>query len=105
MQALLKWFSCANLSATMKENSFDVIVRFKMKTYLEIKQIRAYSLTNLVGNIGGYMGLFLGYAILNFPSLISKLLNSISKMVLRYNTKSYGGVDQENSSNTDTFKI
>ena len=56
-----------------------------MKTYLEIKQIRAYSFPSLVGNVGGYMGLFLGYAILNFPALISKSLKSISKIKFKCN--------------------
>ena len=63
-------------------NSFVVVVSFQnLKRYLEIKQIRAYSFSSLVGNVGGYMGLFLGYAILNFPSLLLKLFNSTKNVI------------------------
>ena len=51
-----------------------------MKRYLEIKQTKAYTFTNLVGNVGGYIGLFLGYAILNTPSLASKLFNAVKTL-------------------------
>ena len=52
-----------------------------MKKYLEIKQIKAYTFTNLVGNVGGYIGLFLGYAILNTPKLGRKLFNVAKKTI------------------------
>ena len=51
-----------------------------MKRYLEVKQVRAYTFSNLVGNVGGYMGLFLGYAILNFSSLVFDAFDKIKKM-------------------------
>ena len=51
-----------------------------MKKYLEIKQTKAYTFTNLVGNVGGYIGLFLGYTILNAPKLASKLYHTAQKM-------------------------
>ena len=37
-------------------------------TYKEIKMIRAFDLSALVGNIGGFVGLFLGYAIIMLPA-------------------------------------
>lgn len=80
-------------------NLFAIQVNFKLKTYLEIKQIRSYSFPNLVGNIGGYMGLFLGYALLNFPALIIKLLKSISRIALKCNNAHNRRSDEENSSN------
>ena len=48
---------------------FDVVVSFRKKTYTEISQIRAYSLQSLVGNAGGYVGLFVGYSIAELPLL------------------------------------
>ena len=39
---------------------FEVMLEFQDGTYMEIRQIRAYSLQALVGDIGGYLGLFLG---------------------------------------------
>ena len=38
--------------------------------FKEIKQVRKYSVQSLVGNLGGYIGLFLGYALINIPSMI-----------------------------------
>ena len=39
---------------------FTFWVFYRQTTFREIKQIRAYDLENLYGNIGGYMGLFFG---------------------------------------------
>ena len=36
--------------------------------------MRAYTLDDLVGMIGGYLGLFLGYALVQIPLLLSILL-------------------------------
>ena len=37
-------------------------------TYKEVKMIRAFDLSALVGNVGGFVGLFLGYALLMIPT-------------------------------------
>ena len=66
----------------IENNSFGLAMRFVMKGYLEIEQERAYTFTTLVGNAGGYMGLFLGYAILHFPKLLSNMVESIKKWFL-----------------------
>lgn len=63
----------------MPNNSFGLAMHFVMKGYLEIRQERAYTFTTLVGNAGGYMGLFLGYAILHFPTLISNIAETIKR--------------------------
>ena len=71
-----------NISDMALNDSFAIHVRFgSLFRYLEIKQIRAYTFSSLVGNIGGYMGLFLGYAILNFPQLLMNMFASIKDMV------------------------
>ena len=51
---------------------FRIVLLFHAQTYKEISQIKAYDSEMLVGNIGGYLGLFLGYAILQIPALLSK---------------------------------
>ena len=48
-----------------------------IKKFKEIKQVRKYSIQSLVGNLGGYIGLCLGYAILNVPAVILKIWNNI----------------------------
>ena len=46
---------------------------------MEIKQIRAYNLETLVGNGGGYVGLFLGCSFIQLPCLIYLMYNKIKK--------------------------
>ena len=48
------------------------ITKFK-----EIKQVRKYSEQSLVGNLGGYIGLCLGYAILNLPTMILEIWKNV----------------------------
>ena len=59
---------------------------YRQTTFREIKQIRAYDLENLYGNIGGYMGLFLGYAILNLPTMFLFFYGSLKKNLLAMRT-------------------
>ena len=50
-------------------------VAFYAQTYKEISQVKAFDMEMLVGNIGGYLGLFLGYALLQIPDLFIKAKN------------------------------
>ena len=43
---------------------FEVVLEFQNGAYMEIRQIRAYSIEDLVGDIGGYLVQFLGFALL-----------------------------------------
>ena len=52
---------------------FEVVLEFQDGTYVEIQQIRAYSIEDLVGDIGGYLGLFLGFSLLQIPQLLFKI--------------------------------
>ena len=45
----------------------------------EIKQVKARELESLVGNIGGYIGLLLGYVILSLPSIFFDLFRFARK--------------------------
>lgn len=54
---------------------FKVRLWFRSNRFMEIKQIRAYNFQNLVGNGGGYIGLFLGYSMVQLPSMISSAYN------------------------------
>ena len=61
-------------SNTMTNTSswFRIVLLFYDQYYKQITQVRAYDMELLIGNIGGYIGLFLGYAILQFPDFVSK---------------------------------
>ena len=36
-------------------------------------------MNSLVGNVGGYIGMFLGYALLNVPNILNDFLQKIVK--------------------------
>ena len=49
--------------------------------FRRINDIRAYDLESLYGDIGGYMGLLLGYSILSFPGMILSCYEVIKKRI------------------------
>ena len=67
------------------ETEFTIVTNFRQTSFREIKQIRAYDIDSLVGNMGGYMGLFLGYALLNFPSLVLGFVGLMKRGILEEN--------------------
>ena len=49
------------------------------QNFKEIRQVRAFGIESLIGNIGGYIGLFLGASIIQLPQFckeIKQLLKS-----------------------------
>ena len=40
----------------------EIELVFKTAAYKEIKQDRAFNIESFIGNVGGYVGLFLGFA-------------------------------------------
>ena len=63
------------------DDVFEVLLDFQGSTYMEITQIRAYDGQSLVGNAGGYIGLFLGVALVQLPTLIRYVLHSIKGFI------------------------
>ena len=61
-----------------------IYVIFKGATYKEILHIRAFDIESLVGNMGGYIGLFLGFAIWQLPDGI-KIIAKMCKMATTNN--------------------
>ena len=49
---------------------FTISLNAKDNTYKEIRMKRAYDIWILVGNVGGFIGLFLGYSLMMFPELL-----------------------------------
>ena len=54
----------------LTDDFFVLNINFQARTFKEIEQMRAYNTQTLVGNAGGYIGLFLGYTIREIPSFI-----------------------------------
>ena len=50
--------------------------------FKEIKQARKYSVQGLVGNAGGYIGLCLGYALWNVPTVIFSLWHHVKDIIV-----------------------
>ena len=50
--------------------------------YKEIRQMKAYTAMMLFGNIGGFMGLLLGYALVQIPGLMQSIMHNIKAYYL-----------------------
>ena len=50
---------------------FEVNLEFPNPTYKEITQVKAYDEESFVGNVGGYIGMFLGVSLLQVPDLLN----------------------------------
>ena len=48
----------------------SVKLYFPASSYKEIRQMQAYTMMMLFGNVGGFVGLLLGYALIQFPGFI-----------------------------------
>ena len=72
-----------------KEKSY-IGFRFEGQSFKEIKHVREYTIEGLVGNSGGYIGLFLGYSLLQLPQMAFAFLKSVF-LKLRRNMSQTGG--------------
>jgi hypothetical protein len=59
----------------VQENETKLTIYFRNNVYKEIRQIRAYSFMSLIGNVGGFVGLLLGYALVQIPGSIFAVYN------------------------------
>ena len=59
---------------------FEVKMRFEDEQFMLIEQTRGYDIQSLIGNSGGYLGLFLGCAILQLPQGFSLIWNIIKSL-------------------------
>ena len=61
----------SNQKRKKKLGTFFLEVNFKtVDSYKETDQIRGFNFGSLVGNAGGYIGLFMGYTLLQIPDLL-----------------------------------
>ena len=62
---------------------FKVSIEFDDSMFMEIQHIRAFDSETLIGNAGGYLGLFTGYTLMQLPQLIQFLVKYIYKFCHR----------------------
>ena len=59
-------------------NHFGIRLTYRyMKRFKEIKQTKAYTIQSLIGNAGGYVGLYLGYTVLELPLMVMAMIKGI----------------------------
>ena len=61
---------------------YEILVEFEGRTYMEVEHVREISFHSMAGNAGGYLGLFLGWALAHLPESVEKgvkLLMSFTK--------------------------
>ncbi len=49
---------------------YEVLVEFEGGTYMEVEHVRDLTFPSLIGSAGGYLGLFLGWALAHLPDAI-----------------------------------
>ena len=65
-----------------KPSRIRITLLYANSKFKEMKQVRAYDVQSLIGNAGGYIGLFLGYALLQLPEFIVMVCGWIYKTIL-----------------------
>ena len=74
-----EWFE---LPENRNDRYLKIAIEFNDSSFMVIKQIQAFNLESLIGNSGGYLGLFTGYAFIQLPNLFD-LIGRISKEAVR----------------------
>ena len=67
----------------LQDNEIELRMYFISKAYKEIRQVRAYGLTSLFGNVGGFVGLLLGYALVHLPGSIHATFKYLGLQIFR----------------------
>ena len=70
-----------NISNPYETQQFKVAIEFEDSSFMKIEHVRAFDIESLIGNSGGYLGLFTGYALLQIPSLVEFISKGIHKIV------------------------
>ena len=64
------------------ETSFWISQRIRQTRFRDITQEREFTLDDLAGTCGGYIGMFLGYALIQFPQFLQFIFDKIQKEIL-----------------------
>ena len=65
-----------------KKNSFAISIRYP-EYFAEVKHVKEITLESLLGNIGGYVGVFLGYSLLQMPTIVMAGYSMLKTMILQ----------------------
>ena len=87
--------------STQEENPSDnprIMFMYEPKDYEEIQNTQDFDLESFVSGVGGFIGIFLGYSILQLPELLGSLTSLMSKLRPR---KSSGRICKRDQSHID----
>ena len=73
---------------------FEVMVEFTDGTYMEIEQVQDYGPQDVVGDIGGYLGLFLGFALLQIPDMLFTFVAWVDDIIYKKSKKVEPEIDR-----------
>ena len=59
------------------------MIKYKQLTFHDTEQRKAYDGNDLIGNIGGYIGMFLGYALINLSDSLIAVFEATKKRLLQ----------------------
>ena len=62
-----------------QESHFEIVQVHRQTSFTDKIQTIAYTCDDLVGAVGGYVGLFLGYAWVQLPRSIASIVNSMKQ--------------------------
>jgi hypothetical protein len=80
-------------AGTVPENTTQIDWIYRSNSYKEIRQMRAYTTNMLVGNVGGFFGLLLGYAFVQLPTLLHFIFDGLKSYFFKLN----GNINQRNA--------
>ena len=69
-----------------EKDTIEINMQFGDLSFTEIKQSQAYDTKKLIGDIGGYIGLLLGYALLGMPGFMHRMYH-LGRKAMRTNTE------------------
>ena len=64
------------------ETNFWIGPVFRQARFTERIQVREFTLDDFAGTCGGYIGMFLGYALIQFPQSLQFIYDKIRKEIL-----------------------
>ena len=67
-----------------RDDKIQLMLNFQGDTYMEVIQSRAYDGQSLIGNAGGYVGLFLGVALVQLPSAVVGAIKVGHNIICKY---------------------
>ncbi|XP_038055438.1 acid-sensing ion channel 1-like [Patiria miniata] len=69
----------------LRKNIIDVVIFFEELNYEEIRQVAAYPFTDLLSDIGGYMGLMVGASLITFLEFVDFLAIGVIEYCQKHN--------------------